>query len=196
MLLAQGTKNRESSSFWSTSKIIASYNPDGLTIDSDNLSYDSEFEIYQEKFNQSNFDIVATSGSKLTKDYSFKVKFRTSDNQFVIKNLNLNSSEYFLTDSEYDARVANKQNVLGYFKSSTLSNVEDYRLYGNAAFIPDVKMEVGRQIYLRENSPSDSNRLTEAQYESLLVSANPTINNTQIAQAKVGFGYTNSLLPA
>ena len=176
------------------SKIVASYNSDGLAIYSGNLSYDSEFEIYQEKYNPSNFDIVASSGSKLTKDYAFKVKFRTSDNQFVIKNLNLNSSEYFLTDSEYDARVTNKQNVLGYFKSSTLSNVEDYRLYGNAAFIPDVKMEVGRQIYLRENSPADSNRLTEAQYESLLVSANPTINNTQISQAKVGFGYTNSFL--
>ena len=176
------------------SKIIASYNPNGLTIDSDNLSYDSEFEIYQEKFNPSDFDIVATSGSKLTKDYALKVKFRTSDNQFVIKNLNLNSSEYFLTDSEYDLRITNKQNVLGYFKSSTLSNIEDYRLYGNAAFIPDIKMEVGRQIYLKENNPADSNRLTEAQYESLLASDNPNINNTQIAQAKVGFGFTNSFL--
>ena len=176
------------------SKIVASYNPEGLTIDSENLSYDSEFEIYQEKYSPSNFDIVAATGNKLQKDYAFKIKFRTADNQFVIKDLNVNSSEYFLTDSEYDLRVQNKQNILGYFKSSTLSNVEDYRLYGNAAFIPDLKMEVGRQIYLKENTPADANRLTEAQYESLLVSANPTINNTQIAQAKVGFGYTDSFL--
>jgi hypothetical protein len=176
------------------SKIVASYNPEGLTIDSENLSYDSEFEIYQEKYNPSSFDIVATTGNKLQKDYSFKIKFRTSDNQFVIKDVNVNSSEYYLTDSEYDLRVKNKQSVLGYFKASTLSNVEDYRLYGNAAFIPDLKMEVGRQIFLKQNNPADANRLTEAQYESLLVSANPTINNTQIAQAKVGFGCTDSFL--
>lgn len=176
------------------SKIVAVYNSDGMTIQSENLSYDSEFEIYQEKYNPSQFDTVAATGNKLQKDYSFKVKFRTAKSEFVIKNVYANSSEYYLSDSEYDDRVTKKQNILGYFKSSTLSNVEDYRLFNTAAFIPDLKMEVGRQIFMKQNSSSDSNRLTEAQYETYLKSTNPSISDTQIAQAKVGFGYTDSFL--
>ena len=176
------------------SKIVALYNPEGLEVVNENLTYDSTFEIYQEKYNPLSFDLVAPSGNKLKKDYSFKIKFRTSNNEFVVKNVFANSSEYYLTDSEYDSRVANKQSVLGYFKASTLNNVEDYRLYNTAAFIPDLKMEVGRQIVMKENSPIDSNRLTESEYETYLRTQNPNISDTQIAQAKVGFGYTDSFL--
>lgn len=153
------------------------------------ISSDTEFEVYLEKYNNISFSNVLTTGNSLEKDYSFQIKFGKNNHQFVIKNLFLNSSKYYLTDSEYQSRIDKKLSVAGYYKNSLLNTILDFKVFSYAGLIPDLKMGSNAIIENRENAPIREDRITESDFEKTLSSV---LNKDQINTIKSGFGLTDS----
>lgn len=149
------------------------------------LNKDNTFEVYLET-NKS----ISTNGT--LKDYAIRVKFSNSKNQKTIKDIFINASSFFLTSSEYDKRKSKNLSTDGYFTASTLNNISDYKLYGESSVIPDLKFGNYKIITNKQNAPINSNRLTESQYEELLLAKNPSLTKNQIISAKTGFGLTDS----
>jgi hypothetical protein len=144
------------------------------------LLYDNaEFEIYQQKddteLNQN------LTGTKLARDYSLKIKFVNKDNTYYVKNLFINASKYLLSDDEYLERQNKNLSLLGYYKNSTLTDIDDYRVYGYAAVVPDLESQSGRLISMKATSPSDSTKVSESAFESALLLNNPSYTPSQIS---------------
>ena len=171
------------------STIMAGFASTVLYISDKKLAADTEFEVYLEKYNNTTFKSVLSTGNSLERDYSFKIKFAKNTNEFVIKNLYINSSKYFLTDSEYQNRIDKKLSVTGYYKNSLLNNIADFKVFSYAGLIPDLKMGTSQIILNRENAPVREDRITESDFDSSLSSS---LNKDQIIQIKSGFGLTDS----
>ena len=174
------------------SKIIAGFNGTGLYNTKTLLSSDTNFETYLEKTNSTDLDTLTESLNGLDKDYTFRVKFKNSLDEYSIKDVFLNASKYYLTDSEYQYRVDNNLSIVGYYKSSTLDNIPDFKLHGYSAVIPDLKPERFVEIDFKQNAPTNSDRITESEFEDNLKTINPSITKDQIIAAKSGFAITDS----
>ena len=149
------------------------------------LNTDNSFEVYLE----ANKDI-STNGTQ--KDYVFRVKFNNIKKQKTIKDVFVNASTYFLTTSEYNKRKSKNLYTDGYFTSSTLKNIDDYSLYGEAALIADLKFGAYKPILNKQNAPTNPKRLTEQQYEETVKAKNPNITKDGLIASKTGFGLTDS----
>jgi len=174
------------------SKIIAGFNGTSLYNNNILLSSDTNFEAYLEKVNSTDLDFLTESMNGLDKDYTFRVKFKNSFNEYFVKDIFLNASKYYLTDSDYQYRVDNNLSTVGYYKSSTLNNIADFKLHGYSAVVPDLKPERFVEIDFKQNAPVNTDRITEAEYEENLRTANPSITKDQIIAAKAGFAVTDS----
>lgn len=173
-----------------TSKNLAYINSNESYI-IDELLYDNaEFEIYQQKDDtELNQNIT---GTKLARDYSLKIKFVNKDNTFYVKNLFVNASKYLLSDDEYLERQNKNLSMFGYYKKSTLTDIDDYRVYGYAAVVPDLESQSGRLISMKAISPSDSAKVTESDFETALLVSNPSYTVSQISNIKSGFALTST----
>jgi hypothetical protein len=140
---------------------VASLLSNNLSLSDVNLSVDSEFEIYQEQSYLCEAVDPNLAGNKVGQDYTFRIKFQTTKENYLFKDLFVNSSKYFLTDKEYQDRIDNDLSVVGYYKQDTLSNIDAYRLYGYAGVIPDLKMEDSRPILTKVVNPVDSTITSE-----------------------------------
>lgn len=170
-------------------KDIAGFASTYLYINNIKLSSDTEFEVYLEKYSNPSFSQVVDTGNSLEKDYSFRIKFKNQNNQFTLKDLFVNASKYYLTDSEYQNRVDKKLSVTGYYKKSLLDNISDFKVFSYAGLVPDLKMGTYQKITNKENAPSRTDRITESEYEASL----PTgLSKDEINNYKTGFGYTDS----
>jgi hypothetical protein len=127
------------------------------------LPIDSEFEIYQEESFLCEAINPNLSGNKVGQDYTFRLKFETLDENYLIKDLYVNNSTFFLTDQEYQNRLDKNLSVIGYYKQSTLTNMDAYRLYGYAGVIPDLAMIESRLIDTKVVNPID-NSITSEDY--------------------------------
>jgi hypothetical protein len=174
------------------STVIAGFNGTSLYNNKTLLSSDSNFEVYLEKVNSTDLDTLTESLNGLDKDYTFRIKFKNSKNEYFFKDLFLNASSYFLTDSDYQYRVDNNLSTVGYYKSSTLNDISDFAIYGYSAVIPDLKPERFSDIDFKQNMPMNSLRITEDEFESNLLSQNPSITKDEIISAKSGFAITDS----
>lgn len=172
-----------------TSKNLAFINSNDAYIVEESLYDNAEFEIYQQKddteLNQN------TTGTKLARDYSLRIKFKNKDNNSYIKDLYINASKYLLSDSEYADRQNKNLSLFGYYNSSTLSTIDDYRVYGYAAVIPDLESQTGRLISMKPLAPVDSKKVSEADFEAALLSSNPNYTAEQISYIKSGFALTS-----
>lgn len=120
----------------------------------------SNFEVYQELSLLCEAIDPNVSGDKIGLDYTFKLKLQDSNKNILHKDLYLNASKFFLSDDEYNTRVNKGLSVVGYYKlgtqdeqnakaEGTLETIPDYRLYGYAGCIPDLKMQESRPIKTR-----------------------------------------------
>jgi hypothetical protein len=158
-----------------------------------NLTFesDTEFEFYQEVSNIPDIQDKETTGTKLTKDYSFAIMFLNSKSDKFIKNIKLNSSKFLITDDEYLNRQNKKLSTSGYFKqgtqverdsnsTGTFNSIEDYRLYGSASIIPNMQMGESRAILTKQVQPIDSTKQTKSDFINALKLANPNITQNDI----------------
>jgi len=120
----------------------------------------SNFEVYQELSLLCEAIDPNVSGDKIGLDYTFKLKLQDSNKNILEKDLYLNASKFFLSDEEYNTRVNKGLSVVGYYKTGTteeqdaraegtLESIPDYRLYGYAGCIPDLKMQEAKPILTR-----------------------------------------------
>ena len=173
------------------SKNFAGLSSTTLYFNTEKLITDTEFEVYLEKnIDELNDRNDNNRGSE--KDYSFKIKFSNTKNQYTIKNIFVNASQYYLTDLEYKFRKNKKLNLDGYFIKDTLKTIPEFNLNSYAGVIPDLKFEEYRTILNKFNNPLDSSRTTESDYENSLKTLNPSINKNQIIEQKIGFGLTDA----
>jgi hypothetical protein len=182
---------------------IFRYDENGMYLNDISFENNTEFEFYQEISNIPDLLDQETTGSKLSKDYSFAIKFQDTSNNEYLKNVNLNSSKFFISDEEYDRRINSKVSVAGYFKQGTsaeqldnaqgtFNSIEDYRLYGKAAIIPDLQMGESRTILSKEVEPVDSKKQTKDSFTADLKSSNPNISQAEIDLAVSNYELTNS----
>lgn len=151
----------------------------------------AEFEVYLPEYNSTVLN-ENDNNQGLEKDYTFRINFKNTSNEHVIKDLYVNASKYLLSDYEYDTRVAKKLDIDGYFKSSTLENIRDFNIYSYSGLIPDIKKEQFRKIENKQNQPVIFDRLTESEFESIKLIENPNITKDEIIRQKTGFGLTDS----
>ena len=154
----------QSLSDWSVlspSTNIATLYSNELTNNKIKLPVDSEFEIYQEQSYLCEAINVNLSGNKIGQDYTFRIKFENSKENYLTKDIYVNNSTFYLTDQEYQDRLNKNLSMIGYYKQSTLSNIESYRLYGYAGVIPDLSMGEYRVIDTKVVNPVDSTITSE-----------------------------------
>ena len=191
---------------WLTSpptKIIFKYDENGMNLNDVKFESDTEFEFYQEVSNIPDLLDQETSGTKLAKDYAFSIVFQNTNSDKFIKNIKLNSSKFFITDDEYLNRQKKKLTTSGYFKQGsqteqsnnspgTFNSMEEYRIYGSSAIIPNMQMGESRTIISKQVQPTDSTKQTEADFIANLKSANPNITETEIQDKISDYELTKS----
>lgn len=150
-------------SILSPSTNISALNSNELINNKIVLPIDSEFEIYQEESYLCEAINPNLSGNKVGQDYTFRIKFQNSNENYLIKDLYVNNSTFFLTDQEYQNRLDKNLSMIGYYKQSTLTNIEAFRLYGYAGVIPDLSMLESRTIDTKVVNPID-NTITSEDY--------------------------------
>jgi len=183
--------------------IFFKYDQNGMHLNDISFEADTEFEFYQEISNIPDLEDQELTGTKISKDYSFAIMFLNSKSDKFIKNIKLNSSKFYITDDEYLNRQNKKLSTSGYFKqgtdsenksnvTGTLNSIEEYRLYGTAAVIPNMKMGESRTILTKQVQPVDSSKQTEADFTTALKSANPNITELQIQDEISNYELTKS----
>jgi hypothetical protein len=171
--------------------ILFRYDENGMKINDITFESDTDFEFYQEVSNIPDLQDQENTGTKLTKDYSFAIKFLNSKSDTFIKNIKINSSKFFITDDEYLNRQNKKLSTSGYFKQGTqaeistnapgtFNSIEEYRLYGSSAIIPNMQMGESRAILTKQVQPIDSSKQTESDFVNALKLANPNITQNEI----------------
>ena len=173
-----------------SSKVFVEYDSNKINFEDIKLKNDTEFEIYQPK---SNTELLNnTSGTKLYRDYSFRLKFKNKDSVYLYKDLFINASSYLISDEEYADRISKNLSINGYYRKSDLEKIKDYKLYGYSALIPDIESSQGRIIEMKESSPADDKRISESEFETNLINNNPDITTQQISNIKSGFSLTST----
>lgn len=170
---------------------FAGFNSTSLYFNNLKFNTNAEFEIYLEK-NIDEIDDKLDNNRGLEKDYSFRIKFSNSSNEFTVKDLFVNASKYFLNDYEYLDRKNKNLSLDGYFNSTNIEDISEFKLNSYAGVIPDLKLEEYRSITNKYNSPNNLDRITIEDFEANLVSQNPLITKDQIINEKFGFGITDA----
>lgn len=134
------------------------------------MSSEVNVEIYQEQSFLCESVDVKSAGNKVGQDYTFRLEFQDNNKNILKKDLAVMSSSFYLTDDDYDKRVANSLSTVGYFKESKLQEINDFRLYNYAALVPDLEMGKSRTIITKVVSPEDSEKTTEEEFRANLES--------------------------
>ena len=183
--------------------IVFKYDQNGLQIKDFNFDIDCEFEFYQEITNVPDLLDQETTGTKLAKDYSFTILFLNNKSDKFIKNIKLNSSKFLITDDEYLNRQKKNLTVSGYYKQGTkaesdvnapgtFNSIDEYRLYGSAAIIPNMQMGESRTISTKPVQPEDKTKQTKTDFINTLKSTNPYISQTEIQEQVSEYELTKS----
>jgi len=184
-------------------KIVFKYDENGMKLNDVKFEGNTEFEFYQEVSNIPDLLDQETSGTKLTKDYAFSIVFQNVNSDKFIKNIKLNSSKFFITDDEYLNRQKKNLTTAGYFKQGsqteknnnapgTFNSMEEYRLYGSSAIIPNMQMGESRALLTKQVQPTDLTKQTEAEFISNLKSANPNITELEVQDLVSDYELTKS----
>jgi hypothetical protein len=129
--------------------------------------------------------------------------FQNVNSDKFIKNIKLNSSKFFITDDEYLNRQKKNLTTSGYFKqgsqteinnnsAGTFNSMEEYRLYGSAAIIPNMQMGESRTILTKPVQPEDKTKQTKTDFINTLKSTNPSISQTEIQEQVSEYELTKS----
>ena len=152
---------------------------DKLTLNDTRFRKATNFELFHEPSDQCSSVDPEAAGVKIGWDYRFRWLFEDANENTFFKELDVMASKYFLTDQEYENRVAQGLNTTGYFKrgtdeerqnraKGTLETIPEWRLHGYAGLIPDLFQGESRLIRTKVVSPPDDTRITEEQFRKNL----------------------------
>jgi len=162
------------------------------TIDNYSLPENVSFEIFKPLSVVCNGIDPYSQGTGLAFDYALNLTFEYQNQNTLNKTLYLMASKYFLSQKDYENRVALNQDTTGYYyyvdpvntqdntQPYSVSSINEFYLYGYAGLIPDLKDGVTRPILTRQFSPQDGTKFTYDQYVAYLKSQNPNITDDQL----------------
>lgn len=150
------------------STVMARMDPDVVTVSGETLSSPNTFEIYMDPSDQCDAVSLETSGDRLQRDYTLRLKLLDGDENLFVKDWYVTASRYFLSDEEFNRRVDAGLSTTGYFKQSTLAYMDEFRLHGYAGVVPDLRMGDYQTLFTRVVSPDDETRVTEEQFRKNL----------------------------
>jgi|694.fasta_scaffold01176_5 hypothetical protein len=160
-----------------------------------NLPFDSSFEIFKPISFVCNGIDPFEQGTGLAYDYTLNLNFTYNNQNNLQKIIYLMASKYLIAENDYNNKILNNEFTDGYFwladpdstdtSAYSVSSINDFRLYGYSALIPDLKDGVTRPILCRAFSPKDSSRYTYEEFINLLQSqgiTNPDDINRRVEQ--------------
>jgi len=168
---SNGIKLIESISSKPPSTEMMRLNADNLFILNNKLNTPNSFEIFLEPTDQCTAADNQASGNRLGLDYTLRLILEDEDENTLKKDWYILASKYFVSKEEYQNRIEKEQSVVGYFTYDNLDSIDDWRLQGYAAVVPDLTMGESRVLTTRFVSPPDSTQETieqfRARYEAL-----------------------------
>lgn len=150
------------------STVMARLDANLLSTTGEVLDVANTFEVFVDESDQCDAITLDSSADRITNDYTLRLKLQDFDENKFEKDLYITASKYYLSDNEFNERIANGLSTLGYFKKSTLSHMQEFRLHGYAGVIPDLTMRDYRIINTRVVSPDDETLVTEEQFRKNL----------------------------
>ena len=146
-------------------------NADNLFLVDNKLNLANSFEVFLEPTDQCTAADNQASGNRLGLDYTLRLILEDSDENTLQKDWYILASKYFVSKEEYQNRIQKEQSVIGYFTYDNLDTIDDWRLQGYAAVVPDLSMGESRVLTTRFVNPPDGNKETleqfRARYEAL-----------------------------
>lgn len=158
---------------------VLRFDADKLYLTNNRFSIPTKFEIFHEPSDSCSVIDTSSAGVRIGLDYRFRLLLEDSNENTFQKDWDIMASKYFLTNQEYDNRVAQGLSTIGYYKKGTeeerasrakgtLETIDDWRLHGYAAIVPDLTMGDYRTLYTRVVAPEDSDKITEEQFRKNL----------------------------
>ncbi len=144
------------------------------------LPVDVGFEIYKPISFVCNGIDPYQQGNSLALDYTLNLKFRYQNQNILNKVLYLMASKYLISKSDYENRIFDNLPTTGYYyladpqskdyNDYSVSSINEFRLYGYAGLIPDLKDTTTRPILTKSFSPVDDTKYTREEFIQLLIS--------------------------
>jgi len=158
---------------------VLRFDSDKLYLKNNRFNVPTKFEIFHEPSDSCSVIDTNTAGVRIGLDYKIRLLLEDSDENTFQKDWDIMASKYFLTNQEYDNRVAQGLTTIGYYKKGTdeerssrakgtLETIEEWRLYGYAGIVPDLSMGDYRTLYTKVVSPDDETKVTEEQFRKNL----------------------------
>ena len=150
------------------STIMARLDSNVLSVTDEVLDTANTFEVFMDVSDQCDAITSDSAADRLVNDYTLRLTLQDNNENIFQKDLFVTASKYYLSDSEYAARVSAGLSTTGYFTKDTLNYMNEFRLHGYAGVIPDLYMNDYRIIKTRVVSPEDETQVTEEQFRKNL----------------------------
>jgi len=142
------------------------------------LPENTPFEIYKPISLVCNGIDPYSQGQGLAFDYTLNLTFGYNNQNFLNKTLYLMASKYIISESDYNNRIFNNQDTIGYYwlanpdstdySDYSVSSINEFRLYGYSGLIPDLKDGSVVPILTKSFSPKDSTKYTYEEFIEFL----------------------------
>lgn len=158
---------------------ILRFDSDKLYLKNNRFNIPTKFEIFHEPTDSCSVIETTGAGVKIGVDYKLRLLLEdVSENTFQ-KDWDIMASKYYLTNQEYENRVAQGLSTTGYYKKGTdderasrakgtLETIDEWRLHGYAGIVPDLSMGDYRTLYTKVVTPEDETKTTEEQFRKNL----------------------------
>lgn len=150
------------------STVMLRLDSDVATLSGERLSTPNSFELYLDSSDQCLPISLDLTGDRIGQDYTLRLVLEDASENLLTKDWYVTASKFYLSDAEYSGRLASGLSVTGYFKSSTLKYMPEFRLHGYAGVVPDLSMGDSIELLTRVVSPPDETRVTEEQFRKNL----------------------------
>lgn len=158
---------------------ILRFDSDKLYLKNNRFNIPTTFEIFHESTNSCSAIETDGAGIKVGIDYKFRFILEDASENTFQKDWDIMASKYYLTNQEYDNRIAQGLTTTGYYKKGTdeeraarakgtLETIDEWRLNGYSGIVPDLSMGDYRTLYTKVVTPEDETKTTEEQFRKNL----------------------------
>lgn len=158
---------------------VLRFDSDKLYLKNNRFNIPTKFEIFLEPSESCSVLDTDAAGVRTGLDYKLRLILEDSDENTFQKDWDIMASKYYLTNQEYDNRLAQGLTTIGYYKKGTddertarakgtLETINEWRLHGYAGIVPDLSMGDYRTLYTKVVAPTDDTKTTEEQFRKNL----------------------------
>lgn len=157
------------------------FEANNMYLTNEQLNKAKELEIYQESSSQCFAVDIVTSGSKVGKDYTFRLELEDENENSFFKDWYIMASKYYVSEEEYSQLANSDEGTLGYFNKQKLEQIDEWRLNGYAGIVPDLSMSKSCLLRTRVVHPQDTSKITKEEF--IQEKQNQGLTETQINEA-------------